>query len=236
MIISHSHRYLFLKTIKTAGTSIEAALSQFCSGSDVVTPLNDFRHNRDERGQMVHRAMNADTLQWWVKENIGQHVDAATMKRYLPSEVWNGYRKVTIVRNPWDRIVSLFAWKTRNDASMKPRKRFYHHLGVPFNELNELRRNFATFVGRGIETNDRFYILDGELCADLVVRYERMNDDLGDLASKLGLPPLDVPRLKTGFRPGQYHYSQYYDKATRELIGDLHAHDLRLFNYRFETV
>ena len=236
MIISHTHKYLFLKSVKTAGTSIEAALSQSCSGNDVVTPLNDFSHNRDETGGAVHRAMNTDMLPWWNREDIGQHVDAATMKGHLPSDVWQGYCKFSIARNPWDRVVSLFAWKTRNDASMKPQKRFYHRLGVPFDELAELRKNFAIFVSRGFETNDRFYILDGELCADFMIRYESMNEDLAALAKKLGLPPLNVPRLKTGIRPGQYHYSQYYDEATKELVGDRHAHDIRLFSYRFESV
>jgi len=235
MIISHTHRYLFLKSVKTAGTSIEAALSQSCAGDDVVTPLGDFSHNRDETGGIVHRAMNADGLPWWDRETIGQHVDAVTMKRHLPAEVWRDYCKFSIARNPWDRVVSLFAWKTRNDPTMKPQKRLVHKLGMPFDELSELRKNFATFVSRGFETNDKFYILDGDLCADIMVRYEHLEEDLQALASRLGLPPLTVPRLKTGIRPGQYHYSQYYDQATRDLVGDRHAHDIRLFNYRFES-
>jgi hypothetical protein len=236
MIISHTHRYLFLKSVKTAGTSIEAAMSQSCSGNDVVTPLGDFSHNRDETGGALHRAMNADALPWWDKETIGQHVGATLMKRHLPPEIWQDYLKFSIARNPWDRMVSLFAWKTRNDAAMKPQKRLIHKLGVHFDELAELRKNFATFVSRGFETNDRFYILDGELCADFMIRYENMNDDLAALTKRLGLPPLNVPRLKTGIRPGQYHYSQYYDEATRNLVGDRHVHDIRLFNYRFEAV
>lgn len=236
MIISHTHKYLFLKSVKTAGTSIEAALSQHCSGDDVVTPLGDFSHNRDETGGMVHRAMNAETLPWWDRETIGQHVDAETMRRHLPPEMWRSYCKFSIARNPWDRVVSLFAWKTRNDPSMKPKKGLLHKLGVPFDELGELRRNFAAFVSRGFETNDRFYVLDGQPCTDFMIRYEHMNDDLAALAGKLGLPPLNVPRLKTGIRPGQYHYSQYYDEATQALVGERHAQDLKLFGYRFETV
>lgn len=235
MIISHTHKYLFLKSVKTAGTSIEAALSLSCSGDDVVTPLGDFAHNRDEAGGEAHRAMNAETLPWWDRDTIGQHVDAATMQRHLPPEVWQGYCKFSIARNPWDRMVSLFSWKTRNDASMKPQKRLIHKLGLPFDELAELRKNFSAFVNRGFETNDRFYILDGALCADVMIRYESMDDDLAALAKRLGLPPLSVPRLKTGIRPGQYHYSQYYDDATRDLVAERHAHDLRLFGYRFET-
>ena len=39
MIISHRHKFIFLKTSKTAGTSIEIALSQICGEEDVITPL-----------------------------------------------------------------------------------------------------------------------------------------------------------------------------------------------------
>jgi len=234
MIISHTHKFILLKSIKTAGTSVEAALSACCGGDDIVTPLNDFSHNRDESGTSVHRAMNADTIPWWNRE-IGQHVDAPTLRRHLPEQVWNGYCKISIARNPWDRTVSLFTWRTRKDASMKPSRRFYHRLGVPFDEMRETRRHFSRFVRDNPETNDRFYVIDGALCVDVVLRYEHLAADLEVLCNRLGLPPLTVPRLKTGIRPGHYHYSSYYDEETRRLVAERHANDVRLFGYRFET-
>ena len=39
MIICHQHRFIFVKTLKTAGTSIEVFLSQHCGPLDVVTPI-----------------------------------------------------------------------------------------------------------------------------------------------------------------------------------------------------
>jgi hypothetical protein len=39
MIVSHEHKFIFLKSKKTAGTSIELALSQLCGPSDILTPL-----------------------------------------------------------------------------------------------------------------------------------------------------------------------------------------------------
>jgi hypothetical protein len=36
LIISHRHRFIFLKTRKTAGTSVEIALSRFCGPDDVI--------------------------------------------------------------------------------------------------------------------------------------------------------------------------------------------------------
>ena len=40
MIISHKYRFIFVKTRKTAGTSVEAYLSQHCGDSDVLTPIH----------------------------------------------------------------------------------------------------------------------------------------------------------------------------------------------------
>lgn len=234
MIISHTHKFILLKSLKTAGTSIEAALSQVCSGHDVVTPLNDFSFNRDEAGASVHRAMNAEALAWWDKEEIGQHVDVATLRRNLPENVWNNYCKISITRNPWDRVVSLFSWSSRNDASKSPRKRFYHHLGVPFDEMRERRRVFRQFVEGDWETNDRFYMIDSGLCVDFVIRYESVSEDLEIVRKKLSLKELVLPRLKTGFRPGQVHYSRYYDDETKALVARRHHNDIRLFGYKFE--
>ena len=39
MIISHSKKFIFLRTIKTASSSIEIFLSQFCDKNDVLTEL-----------------------------------------------------------------------------------------------------------------------------------------------------------------------------------------------------
>ena len=39
MIVSHEHRFIFIKTRKTAGTSIEISLSKYCGPNDIITPI-----------------------------------------------------------------------------------------------------------------------------------------------------------------------------------------------------
>lgn len=233
MIISHSHKFIFIKSEKTAGTSVEAVLSEHCRDDDIVVPINDFRHNRNEKGEFIHRAMNADEEY----REIGQHVDAATIRRKVPPEVWDNYFKFSITRNPWDRTISDFFWKRRQDPAIKPRKRFYHYLGVPFNELASLKKPFAEFIKSDeFVNNDRFYILDDQLCVDYVIRYENLSENLMEVCKRLGLPPVELPKLKTGFRQKRHHYSEYFDEESRDIVAEKHKNDIRLFGYRFEQM
>lgn len=226
MIICHSHRFIFIKSLKTAGTSLEAALSNSCSGDDIVTPLGDYEFNRDETGAWVHKAMNPGGYE--------QHDDAKTIRDSLPSTIWDGYFKFSITRNPWDRALSYFFWDRRQDTTLTPPKRLYHNLGVPYDDFTPVKEKFAEFVrGRTLENNDRFYVTDDQLCVDFVIRYERLADDADAVCDRVGIPKMQLPRLKAGIRKGKRHYTEYYDDETRDIVADLHRNDIRLFNYRF---
>jgi len=49
MIILHIHKFIFIKTRKTAGTSIEIFLSQFCGKDDILTPIGEGESLRKEQ-------------------------------------------------------------------------------------------------------------------------------------------------------------------------------------------
>lgn len=228
MIISHTDKYIFIKSTKTAGTSIEAALSQHCSGNDIVTPLGDYAFNRDESGAWVHKSMN--------EGNYQQHDDALTIKNSLPDDVWNSYFKFSIARNPWERTLSRFFWNHRGDAALKPKRRFYHYIGVPFDELGPTRQAFKRFLrDEAWDSNDRFYVIDGQLCIDYVIRYENLAEGLNEVCRRVGLPSMQLPHLKSGFRKKDHHYCEYYDEASRDLVAERHQNDIRLFGYQFEA-
>ncbi|WP_005033243.1 hypothetical protein [Holophaga foetida] len=100
MIISHKHKFIFIKTLKTAGTSLEIFLSQHCGRRDVVTPI----HPHVE----PHRARNHN--------GFFNHIPASAVKKQLPLEVWNHYFKFCIERNPWDKTLSHY-WMERFRAT-----------------------------------------------------------------------------------------------------------------------
>jgi hypothetical protein len=225
MIVSHSHRFIFVKSEKTAGTSVEAALSKHCAGRDVVTPLGDYWFNRGPEGEWIHTAMNA--------EGFSQHDSAADIRKKVGSEVWDSYFKFSITRNPWDRVVSNFSWEARNKPALRPARRWYHRLGIRYDEFRESTKLFHRFVAGEWTTNDRFYIADGALCVDFVMRYEHLADDLAEVCRRAGMPPVELPHLKSGLRDTGRGYADYYDEASKAIVAERHHNDLRLFGYRF---
>ena len=100
MIVSHRHRFIFLKTRKTAGTSLEIHLSQCCGDEDIVTPFGV-----PEPG---HRPRN--------HEGCYNHMTAAEIRARIGHGAWNDYFKFCFERNPWDKVVShYFFVKGRQD-------------------------------------------------------------------------------------------------------------------------
>jgi hypothetical protein len=92
MIISHKYRFIFVKTLKTAGTSIEVFLSQHCGPDDVLTPI--LPHVEP------HRPRN--------HEGYFNHVPAAAIRDRVGPDVWRTYFKFCVERNPWDKTLSHY--------------------------------------------------------------------------------------------------------------------------------
>ena len=178
--------------------------------------------------------MNADEFVRLDLPNL-QHVEALTIKDQVSPDVWNNYYKFSITRNPWDRAVSYFFWEKRRDPAINPQKKIYHHLGVPFNELDQLRRLFSNYIKNASwPNNDCFYTINDQLCTDFIIRYEKLPEDYSKVVKKLGLPASTLPRLKGGVRKQPYHYSDYYDEESIAIVADRHKNDIRLFDYEFE--
>lgn len=96
MIISHKYKFIFIKTFKTAGTSLEANLSHYCGEDDVVTEIYP--------PVVGHRPRNA--------EPFFNHISAVAVRHIIGEQVWCSYFKFCVERNPWDKVISFY-WMER---------------------------------------------------------------------------------------------------------------------------
>lgn len=231
MILSRRHRFIFIKTNKTAGTSVEIALSKFCGPDDIITPIaaedEAMRADLGFPGPQHHLATLAEyrvrdhfalLLKRRRKLRFYNHMSAGEVRARVDSASWDAAFKFCIERNPWDRVVSLYYYHVRGDRRPPP--------------FEDFVRSDAPLIlkRRGIE----LYTIDGRIAVDRICRFEHLADDLELVRQHIGLPePLELPRAKTQFRKENRSYREMYGKAERERVAALFADEIRLGGYEF---
>lgn len=77
--------------------------------------------------------------------------------------------------------------------------------------------------------------IDGRLCVDVLVRYERLHEDLAALCRRLEIPwqPALLPEYKRGLRPPEATPRAMYTAEARTRAEALLAEDLALVGYDF---
>jgi hypothetical protein len=125
MIISHKYRFIFVKTLKTAGTSIEVFLSQHCGPDDVLTPI--LPHVEP------HRPRNHD--------GFFNHIPAAAIREKVGPTVWESYFKFCVERNPWDKTLSYYHMTNAREGGGLTLDQFLRR--------NDLPLNHPTYTERG---------------------------------------------------------------------------------------
>ena len=232
MIISHEHKFIFLKTKKTAGTAIEAALSELCGPSDVITPYRE-ESETDRKGlgpqnYRIEHPLKPKRPLWrkllgrperYYHHSVGfyEHMPASRVRDYVGEEVWRSYFKFAFDRNPWDRQVSWYLYKTKTKSIRPSFERF----------MQDRRRAFVT--------NYAIYTLDGALAVDFVGRYENLQDELAKALDLAGVGRhLKVPRTNvTPDKDQARDYRSYYSDATRERVAEWYAPEIALLHYGF---
>jgi Sulfotransferase family len=168
--------------------------------------------------------------------------------KHMTEEEFAASYKFSFVRNPWDRVTSLYKYLAQRE-------------GLQFKEFvmkslrSDLWKERYWFVGPQWE-----FVCDegGNLMVDFVGRFERLQADFNQVCQALNLPPLEVPhvnkskkkRWRQHLRPsallgwvkkretvqplgGIKHYEQFYDDETRGAVAELYRKDIELFGYEF---
>ena len=232
MIISNQHQFIFLKTQKTGGTSVELALSNLCGAGDVITPLSEadrgigcFKapQNYGIPKQFQPKLASFYHFLGFSKRVAGltfhQHMSATNLRARMDPHLFDSYKKVTIIRNAWDREVSLYFWSTRN---LKNPPKFHE------------------FASRYVTNPDRktfqIYSIGGKVVADTILRHENLATDYTAFVSSLGIAEVSsLPNAKGSFRTAESRdYRSFYDKRSIEAVRNRQRREIEYFNMTFE--
>ena len=231
MIISHKYKFIFLKTSKTAGTSIEIALSKFCGEKDIITPISPkdeiIRQNLGYRGPQNYISTFReykfmDWLNFFLKyknkrkKQYYNHITAIRTKKILGNEKWNEYYKFCFVRNPWDRVISQYFWRTKNK-------------NPKFSKFIK-SKHYKDLIKKG----ENIYTINNNIVVDKIFKYEEINESMIKLKKILNLPDeIKLPVTKSNTRKIKKDYKTFLSNNNRDYIYNTFKKEIKKFNYKY---
>ena len=219
MILSHKHKFIFIHCRKVAGSSISAWLARHLGPDDLmigswvdavsagaeinvrmrrelqspkgIRILSGISHSSKDSYSVSE--MNLAYKQYYGDTIPGKPAfpRAEVLKDWV-GDVWDEYTKFCFVRNPYDRAVSDWLWRTR-----KARKR-----DIEFSEflrrISDAGRPDPENVVPEPPTNWPLYTVSDKVVVDFVGRFETLLLDCARIGKEIGIPfaPEDLPNAK----------------------------------------
>lgn len=217
MLVSHKYKFIFIKTSKTAGTSVEAFFEQYC------LPLGEWElsHSRNQyigstgmiggRGDGLHDILHS-------------HMSAKAVKKLLTPEQWDTYFKFSVVRNPFDRLVSRFFFEKKKK-----------NIDIDNFSSNELRQSFSDLVQNNHFSQLESITINNNIVMDFLIRYENLQQDVETVCSKIGVEfkRQNLPHFKGGIRLKSVKFSDLYTKDLIEELKVKYADELAVLSYSY---
>ena len=163
-----------------------------------------------------------------------KHMDCKSMIGLYGEETWKKYFTFTFVRNPWDRMLSLFLWRQKvgfipKDANFKDfvmnwdQWKIYRTTKYDISKLNT----------SGLLERPQSGWFNGDLNFDFVGRFENLQNDFDFVCRNI---KMKKNKLQNRYKTIHGHYSLYYDKEMKNKIEQVWGEDIELFKYKFETI
>lgn len=195
-----------------------------------------FVHINKCAGQSVRRALPRGTRG---HNTIQHYLELVRQKRRDPLE----YFKFTIVRNPWDKVVSFYHYHQGRDWGLFPWTR-------------DDEPDFNTFIQRLFVENDGALALDvfrgrsgqsthhlrlrnsldwvsdeeGHVLVDFIGRVENLQRDFDEICDRIGIKRRQLPHAN---RSSHKPYHEYYNEESRDVVAERFQRDIDFFDYRF---
>ncbi len=212
MLVSHKYKFIFIKTTKTAGTSIESYFEQYCMPPGLWTEQHYHDSYESEYGIVGYRGHSPDDDCKWLP-----HQYSSFIKDYLGDIKWNSYFKFCSIRNPFERLISAFFW--------------YKHQNNEQVNMRNLRQEFEEWLLLGKYQSFNNYLIDGKFALDDIIHVETLSDDMERICQRIGVPwnPMALPKFKSEFRPAGVTIDNIYSEKAKEIVSTMYAFDLKYF-------
>jgi len=217
MRISHKHRFVFLAMPRTASTTVRV----------ILDPYSDIKG--------VHISEITDEFPFY------NHISSIELKNIFDKRGWDwyDYKKFCMIRNPYDRVVSLYHHHLKMMAKRSEERLAIGNLLKKCKNIikPETFRKYVMSINpkRRLQTSLKAFVCDenNNFLVDNILMFESLRENLPKYFHSLGIQITaeNIPHLNaTEDRLG---YRDYYDQDTKKKVTDLYAYEISRFGYRF---
>jgi hypothetical protein len=203
-MICHKHKFIFVHINKTAGTSLEWVL---------------MKHSNNRR---VGKRKPGISLIGRTKHRPVSEYKIIADKIYG----FKNYFKFTLVRNPWQRLLSNYFFRKYKKGDTDIQKLSFTEWVKNSNKRGYLFENCLSRYAQLDWITDE----NGEVCVDFIGRFENLQEDFNTICDKIGIPRNELPHKNA---TKHKHYTEYYDDESIFIVAEKYAKDIEYFGYKF---
>lgn len=174
---------------------------------------------------------------WWGVEKNTKHLLASQAKKAY-EQYWNDYFKFSIVRNPWDRMVSClkfngyFKLDTNNGIiDLSGYKNLYSIDNVILEHDHRFSKKEKLISDKHIPNAIYGNILDEEL--DYIGKYEDLENAVKYIKDRIKIRNDFDFNSHMNESKNRKNYKKYYDKGTKKEVKSMFLKDIEDYNYKF---
>lgn len=160
---------------------------------------------------------------------VKDHLMATEVIARIGMDAWDQAFKFTVVRNPWDKVVSHYEYRRKKNKTEIATR------GIPFSEW--VIKTYGSDKDAFYYNNPRSFqpqvewLKDsaGRVSMDYVIKFESLNEGFNHVKSVIGLD-VTLPHLNASKRAT---YQSYYDEETHAIVAHWFREDIKAFGYGF---
>ena len=137
------------------------------------------------------------------------------------------YFKFSFVRNPWDKLVSVFYYRQEIYGLYMSIdfKQFIKHHVKKWKSVDKISNRNTD----GLQYN-WLCDLNEKLVTDFIGKIENFQEDFNTICDKIKIPQQQLPHKN---QSKHKHYTEYYDDETRQIVAERYGKDIEYFGYKF---
>ena len=176
----------------------------------------------------THGKLNTMDRQFRTPQLFRDHIPARSMQKLLGHKIWSDIFTFSMVRNPYDRVLSLYHYRRR--VGMLQEMTFKDFVLA----LARATKHDPLFKYHGFRFGAADYLTDeqGVIMVDYVGKYENRTNDLKTIAARIGAIDLGSTKIQQA-SDVESHYMEMYDLEMRERVFEKYRLDFELFGYDY---